>query len=35
MALVFRVRPWKGMELPLDKEDIALFNVATQPQVHL
>jgi hypothetical protein len=25
-----RARPWKGLELPLDSEDIALFNAATR-----
>jgi hypothetical protein len=24
-----RARAWKGMELPIDKEDMALFNTAT------
>ena len=25
-----RARPWKGMDLPVDKDDIALFNAATR-----
>lgn len=28
-----REKPWKGMELPLDRDDIALFNAATRVEL--